>query len=322
MTTTKLADVIVPELWEPYLAEAWTKKAAFWSSGVVRDLTEDEKVSAQIGGSVVNMPFWKPLTAGHNVLVDTGNIVPQKHTSAQASCPILGRWEAWERTDLAAALAGSDPFTALADQVAQVEADAKQTALIQSCVGALVIGSTGNLLDISGLGGAAAIIDADSFLDAEQLLGDAKGQLVAVAMHSATETKLRKQNLIDYVVPSEGGLPIPFYNGKRVVIDDSLPASGGTYTTFLFAAGAIGYADMAPEVLVRSEVERQALVGSGQETLVRRMRYLLHPNGFKWTGAAAAGDAGPTNTELAADNWDKVYDTKNVGIVAFLHKLA
>lgn len=324
MSTTKLADVIVPEIFEPYVAEMFPKLSAFWTAGVVRDVSAE--VSDQRGGSIIEMPFWKPLSAGHNVLVDTSNITPQAHTTAQASAPILNRWEAWERSDLAATLAGSDPLTALGNQVAQVEADAKQTALISACVGALVSpGANDLLLDITGLSGAASIIDADSFLDAEQLLGDAKSKLAAVAMHSATETALRKQDLIDYIQPSEGGLPIATYNGKRVIIDDSLPAAAGDYTTFLFAAGAIGYANVPAVGMVPTESERQALVAGGQETLVRRMRYVIHPNGFQWTpvsGQPAAGAAGPTNGELDNDNWTQVYETKNCGIVAFKHKVA
>lgn len=324
MATTKLADIIVPEIFDPYVAETFPKLSAFWSSGVVRDVTGD--VANQTGGSVIEMPFWKPLAAGNSVLVDTGNISPQKHTTAKASAPILNRYEAWERSDLSAILAGSDPLTALGDQVARVEADAKQAALISSCVGALVTaGANPLLLDISSLSGAAAVVDADSFLDAEQLLGDAKSKLAAVAIHSATETKLRKQNLIAYIIPSEGGEPIPFYNGKRVIIDDSLPASGGVYTSFLFAAGAIGYANVPSAGLIETESERQALVNGGQETLVRRMRYVIHPNGFQWTplsGQPAAGHAGPTNAELDNDNWTQVYETKNCGIVAFRHKIA
>lgn len=319
MSTTKLADVIVPSIFEPYVAEKFPTLSAFWTSGVVRDVSA--LVQDQTGGSKIEMPFWKPLAASHNVLVDTADIVPAKHVTAQASAPILNRVEAWERSDLSATLSGSDPLTALGDQVAKVEADAKQTALIQSCVGSLVAGSA-NLLDISGLTGAAAVIDADSFLDATQILGDAKGQLAAVAMHSAVETALKKQNLIAYITPVQGLAPIPTYDGKRVIIDDSLPASGGVYTTFLFAAGAIGYANVPGVGMIPTETERQALKNGGQETLVRRMRYVIHPNGFAWGGTPAAGAAGPTNAELAANSWTKVYETKNVGIVAFKHKIA
>jgi len=324
MSTTKLTDIIVPEIFDPYIAEAFPKLSAFWTSGVVRDVSSE--VGNQTGGSVIEMPFWKPLAAGNAVLVDTANISPQKHTTAKASAPILNRYEAWERSDLAAVLAGSDPLTALGDEVAQVEADAKQAALIASCVGALVTaGANPLLLDISALTGAAAVVDADSVLDAEQLLGDAKSKLAAMAVHSATETKLRKQNLIDYIVPSSGGEPIAYYNGKRLIIDDSLPATGGVYTSFLFTAGAIGYATVPAVGMVESESERQALVNGGQETLVRRMRYVIPPNGFQWTpisGQPAAGAAGPSNGELDNDNWTQVYETKNCGIVAFKHKIA
>lgn len=322
MATTKLADVIVPEIFNPYVAEQWVKLSAFWASGVVRDVTM--QVSNQTGGAVIEMPFWKQLPDTDEVTVDTTNIVPMKHTTAQASAPILNRHLAWERSDLSATLAGSDPLTALGDQVALAEAQTKQRALIAQLTGAFVIGNE-NLLDISALSGAAGVIDAESFIDAEQKLGDAKGKLAAVAMHSATESALRKQNLIQYLQPSGAGLPIPTYGGKRVIVDDGLPVSGANYTTFLLAAGSVGYASVPGVGMVESETERSALTNGGQEVLVRRMRYALAPNGFRWTpvsGDPAAGAAGPTNVEMALDAWSRVYETKNLGIVAFVHKIS
>ena len=322
MATTKLADVIVPEIFNPYVAEAWVKRSAFFNSGVVRNVSTE--VKNQSGGSQVEMPFWKPLPDADAVLVDTTDIVPAKHSTAQQSAPVLNRVQSWERSDLSAALSGSDPMQALADQVADAEAAAKQRALLATVIGSITTGTTPPLLlDISGLTAGAAVIDANSFLDAEQKLGDAKPKLTAIAIHSATETALRKQNLIDYIMPSEGALPIPFYNGKRVIIDDELPAASGVYTSFLFAAGSVAYADFSGELPVETESERQALINGGQETLVRRMRYLMHVAGYQWTPGTAPtnGAFGPTNAELQAANWTKVVDTKNVGVVAFKHRV-
>ena len=52
--------------------------------------------------------------------------------------------------------------------------------------------------------------------------------------------------------------------------------------------------------------------------VVRRYRYIIHVQGTKWVGDAAAA-GGPTDAELAtAANWEKVYETKNIGIVQVL----
>ena len=53
--------------------------------------------------------------------------------------------------------------------------------------------------------------------------------------------------------------------------------------------------------------------------LINRRRYVLHPRGVKFTSASVAGDS-PTNAELeTASNWTRVWENKNVRIVAVTH---
>jgi len=53
--------------------------------------------------------------------------------------------------------------------------------------------------------------------------------------------------------------------------------------------------------------------------LINRRRYILHPRGVKFTSAAVAGDS-PTNAELEnGANWTRVWENKNVRIVAIEH---
>src|SRR5690606_40721631 len=95
--------------------------------------------------------------------------------------------------------------------------------------------------DITGETGDKGTINMNTFLDATQLMGDAKENLTGVMMHSAVETELRKQDLIDYVPQSEQGRPIPFFNGKRVIVDDAMPydTSTGVAEMYIFGEGAI-----------------------------------------------------------------------------------
>ena len=49
------------------------------------------------------------------------------------------------------------------------------------------------------------------------------------------------------------------------------------------------------------------------------LHYLLHPRGVKFTSTTVAGDT-PTNAELElAANWTRVWENKNVRIVAVTH---
>lgn len=87
-------------------------------------------------------------------------------------------------------------------------------------------------------------------------------------------------------------------------------------------AGAIGYAEGTPKV--PSEIEREALKNGGEEYLVTRRHFVLHPRGVKWdpVSGVPAKDT-PSNAELAAKaNWTRVYESKNIRIVRLVHKVA
>ncbi|WP_317119897.1 major capsid protein, partial [Clostridium neonatale] len=148
-----------------------------------------------------------------------------------------------------------------------------------------------------------------------QLMGDAKDKLTGVIMHSATETQLRKNNLIQTELDSNNK-PISLFMEKRVIIDDSCPTSVGEYTTYLFGEGAIGLGNGGAPV--PTETDRDSL--AGDDILINRKHYILHPRGVKWIGSAAGSS--PTNAELATGtNWSRVYEDKAIRMVKFVHKL-
>jgi uncharacterized sodium:solute symporter family permease YidK len=177
-----------------------------------------------------------------------------------------------------------------------------------------------HLHNISAAAGADGVISAGAMLDAQQKLGDAKGALTAVAMHSATENVLAKANLITYIQPSEGSARVPMYHGKQVIVDDSLPVATGVYDTYLFGAGAFGFADVANSKVTMTEMDRDSL--AGEDILINRRHFVLHPRGVAFNAAAPTG-GGPTNATLeAAATWARVYEPKNVRIVCLRHKIA
>ena len=65
------------------------------------------------------------------------------------------------------------------------------------------------------------------------------------------------------------------------------------------------------------EIARVAL--DSDTVLINRRRYILHPRGVKFNSTTVAGDS-PTNAELElAANWTRVWENKNVRIVAVDH---
>jgi hypothetical protein len=317
MTETRLADMIVPSEFNDYVRQLTTEKSRLFQSGIITDLTA--VIDDQLAGKTVNMPFFNDLTGNEEVIDDTVDLTVAGVTTGQDVAVKLYRGKAFGSSDLAGDLAGADPIALIADRFADYWNRRFQTALLNTLAGAMGAASmSANVHDISGLTGGAENFDADSFIDAVYKLGDEAGGLSAIAVHSATMKAMVKQDLIDWVADSQGKLTVPTYMGKQVIEDDSMPVSTGTYTSYIFGQGAIAYGEKSPKVPV--EVDRASLKGGGQEWIVQRRQFVLHPRGIKWTGTPVGPT--PTNAELATTgNWTRVYDPKVIRVVAFKHKL-
>jgi hypothetical protein len=160
------------------------------------------------------------------------------------------------------------------------------------------------------------LISADAVIDSWSLLGDSLMEITGMAMHSTVYARLQKQGLITFEPEFEQDVGFGVYLDKTVIVNDSLPkVAGGTsgykYTTYLFGRGAVALGE--GEAPVPTETDRDTL--AGDDVLINRRHFLLHPRGIKFTDSSVAGSS-PDNTELAnAVNWDRVYEKKNIRLV-------
>lgn len=320
MAKTKIADVIVPEVFNPYVIQRTMELSALQSSGIITNNPELDAL-AQGGGRLINMPYWEDLDGEDEVLSDEDPLTPGKITAGQDVAALYLRGRAWSTNDLAHVMAGDDPMKAIGDLVAAYWARRRQALLFAMLKG--VFASTdmaGNTHDISSETDADAILSGESFLDAKQKLGDASDKLTAWSMHSAAFTHLQKQNLIEFIPDSEGKVQIPTYMGRRVIVDDGHPVdtANGVYTSYLFGSGAVGLGNGFHPVPV--ETDRDSL--AGDDILINRQAFVLHPRGIKWADTTVTGPT-PSNAEAAmAANWKRVYEPKAIRIVKFVYKLA
>jgi len=187
--TTKIADVIVPEVFNPYVIQRTMELSALVQSGIVQNLPEFD-VLASAAARTVNMPFWQDLTGDDELLDDQNPLTPGKIEAAQDEAVILRRGRAWGANDLAANLAGDDPMRAIAELVAAYWARRMQAILVAKLAGVFSAATMAvNVHDITAAAPASDCISGNTFVDAAQQLGDAKEQLTGVLMHSATEAK-------------------------------------------------------------------------------------------------------------------------------------
>lgn len=331
MPVTKLSDVIVPELFTPYVVNKTMELSALFQSGIITNNAEFDRLASE-AAPIHNMPFFEDLSGDSEDIIEDADFTPKKITSNKDVSTTIRKGNLWAATDLSAALAGSDPMAAIGDLVAGYWSREYQKILIHVLTGAFgsyvntesetVTPLADHILDISTLGTAAAQkISASAFIDALQLLGDAQGQLTAVAMHSATKSYLKKLNLITTERDSTD-VEFEAYQGRRVIVDDGCPTAGDVYTTYLFGQGAIAFGNGSPVGFVPTEVDRDKRKGSGVDYLINRKTFIMHPRGIKWTNAAREHVETPTKAELMnAINYERVYEPKQIRIVAFKHKI-
>ena len=334
MAKTAIADVIIPSLFEKYVIERTATQAAFGASGIVESDPFFDALAAG-GGQTVDMPFWQDVNPNRQIMSDAAPLAVNKIGASKDIARIQMDANAWSVNDLAKILSGDDPMGALVGLVGDYWIRVDQGLIVSSLKG--IFGSAtmaGNKLAIASetVAGqsAATRLNGITFVDATVKLGDRGDRLTAIAMHSATEAALRKLDLIDFIPDSEGKAQIKTFQGRRVIVDDGLPVRNGTtdglvYTTYLFGPGAFarGAAPLAGEPLLGGHgtegVEWARAALDSDTNFINRRRFILHPRGVKFNSASVAGTS-PTNAELeTAANWTRVFENKNVRIVAIDH---
>lgn len=333
MAITKIADVIVPELFNPYVINRTMELCALVNSGIIVNSPEFDRLASE-AARTHNMPFFEDLTGDSESTLEDVKMTPAKIGSNKDVSTTLLRQKMWGSSNLAAALAGSDPMKAIGDLVAGFWARDMQKELIALLAGIFGTytpeeeGGTAttlmadHILDLTTMTKAEAkIISASAFIDACQLMGDAQGLLTDVAMHSPTKSYLKKNNLIQTERDSTD-VEFDTYQGRRVTVDDGCPVENGTYTTYLFSQGAIALGNGSPVGHVATELDRDKQTGGGVDYLINRRAYILHMRGVAYTGKKRKNVETPTREELKlAENWNPVYEPKQLRVVALKHKL-
>lgn len=312
---TKISDIIVPEVFNPYVINRTAVKSALVRSGIIARNPELDKLASS-GGTIITMPYWNDLGGESQLLSDSNPLNVNKITASKDMARLQMRGNAWSANELAGALAGSDPMAAIGDQVADFWVQDEQRILIATLKGVFGSATMTDLIhDISG-DATDNTFSTKAFLNAQFKLGDAYSYLTAIAVHSMTFQRMNELDLINTERDSNGNI-INFYRGFEVIVDDTMPVETDVFTTYLFGKGAIGYGEGGAPT--PTETDRDSL--QGDDILINRRHFVLHPRGIKWTENTVS-DETPSNIELATDvNWERVYDKKKIRVVQFKHKL-
>lgn len=342
MATVQISDIYNALTFGGFIQEAQKELNRFVSSGVAVRSPQIDEQKLQ-GGRLGQLTGYAPLTYGEPSYTtddNTSDLVPRKLSDQVQEFRMASRADAWSTMDLARELALQDPVAAITSRIGGFWAHDDENRIINSLLGVLADNDANDSDDMfisvaSDASDAVADterINSERILDALQTMGDHAQNITAMAVHSAIHTRLKKLNLIDYIPDSEGRVQFESYQGKRLVVDDNLPAVAGsnriTYTCILFAAGAVVWGN--GRVNRMSEVTRNPLAGDGggEEILISRIANVWHPVGFTFKSATLTGHVGDKSTagttqpgyadlKLAA-NWDRVFTNRKSIPLAFL----
>ena len=333
MAVTKIADVVVPEIYTPYKQLVTEQKSALIQSGVVaRDASIDTLLNG--GGLTFNTPSWKDLDNDEeNTSTDNeaSFSTPKKIGTVTEISVRLNRNQSWSAMDLAADLAGSKPMTAIGNRVGYYWTRRLQAMFIATMQGVFADNAaapTGTehvqndlTNNISGAAYSAGVTDfsAEAFIDTAVTMGDSAEALGMCFMHSIVYARAQKNNLIDFIPDANGVVNIPTFLGRRVIVDDGLPnpagsgaaqTAAGIYHTWLFGGGAVRYGVGTPETPFETDRLPSAGDGGGQEVMYDRVQWCLHPVGHAYVGTPPNGgptNAATTNNLAAATSWRRVF---------------
>lgn len=323
--TTRISDVIVPEVFTPYMQLLTEQKSRLIRSGVVaRDAALDQFLAG--GGLTMHAPSWKDLDDDtDNVSSDdpAATSTPNKNGAINEIVVRLSRNQSWKTADLTSALAGSDPADSIAQRVSDYWVRRAQAAFVATVAGVFAdndAAPTGTehvqfdmTHDIKGGAYSAGVTDfsAEAFVDAAVTMGDSMQDLGVMFVHSIVYARMQKNNMIDMVPDSDQKILIPTFLGREVIVDDAMPnPSTGVYETWLFGRGAVRLGMGSPKVPTEVDRKPDEGNGAGTEVLYSRTEWCIHPVGHKYAGTPANG--GPSNAATAnnlanAGSWARVF---------------
>lgn len=321
--TVRLADVVVPEIFTPYVQEKTEEKSRLVQTGVlVRDPFLDNFLAG--AGATINVPGWRDLDNDEENYSDddpSNKSTPKKIGTKTEVATRMNRNQSWSSMDLTSQLIARDPMAAIGDRVAAYWTRRKQMMFLSAVNGIFADNDAvptageheqGDLThNIAGTGQASATtrFSGEAFIDTLGTIGDSEDDLGIVFMHSVVYNRAKKNNLIEFIPDAEGKVNIPTYMGRTVIVDDALTTTtAGVYQTLVFGQGAFRYGVGSPAVPTAVTRDEDSGNGSGQSTLFNRVEWSIHPVGHSYIGTGAAlPTSGPTNAHLAGGaNWQRV----------------
>lgn len=320
MATTRITDLIVPEVFEKYSADETTRKLNIVQAGV---MSRDENLDTLLngGGKTFNFPFYDVLTdTGEFVATDDPNdrLLPEKTSAKNLIVPACTRTCGYEVANLDKYLTGDDPMTYIVSKLSDKRMGLLQKQFLSVVKGIFANNATASddyhsqndqRLDISGSSYSKGTTDFSVFalIDAIAKMGDAQDGLGMIMVHSLVFSNMQKQDIIATRLPSDGVAPTYYYNGYQIIVNDLLPHTNGVCSSYIFGRDQfrLGFGSVTDPIAdYRDELGGN---GMGITTIVNRWRNAIAPKGYSFINNSLGDEGGPSNTEFeTAASWRRV----------------
>ena len=318
-----------------------TRKNALADSGAVGTNEQARAaLSSQSGSLYARIPYFG-LISGDTSQNNDGatNIVSTNTTTYEQGFVTASRMDGWtERSFSKNITAGVDFMDNVAKQIAVYKQQVKQNMLLAILDGVFTMSASGDTVadkaakefiekhtyDISGKTGDDAFVGASTLNSAmQQACSDNKDIFKLIIMHSTVATNLENLRLLKYLTYTDKNgvqqdLSIGTWNGRRVLIDDSMPVgeigSEPTYTSYILGTSSIILDEIGDSVPY--EMTRDAATNGGEDTLYVRDRYIVGVDGISFEKPSSI-TASARNEDLRnGANWQII----NNGETAISHK--
>lgn len=289
------------------------------------------KDNTQTGAVYARIPFYGTLKGKPQNYDGVSDLTTESTDTFEQGVFTYGRMMGWTEADFSYEVTGGVDFMAnVRAQIMEYWNTVDQDVLLSVLKGIFSMTKTADKKFVE-----AHTYNVDGNVDAttlnnaiQQACGDNKKKFSLAIMHSAVSTNLENLKLLAYLKYTdaqgvERDLEMGTWNGRLVIIDDSMPTefvsateASGTegqegyvpavaaytkYTTYLLGDGAFGFEQLGAKVPY--EMVRDAKTRGGEDTLISRRRNAISVAGISYEKKSQATNS-PTNAELeTGSNW-------------------
>ncbi|KRN13459.1 phage-related minor capsid protein (gpg protein) [Fructilactobacillus fructivorans] len=273
---TQLSDLMNPTVFADWVKRSSTETDRFLRSGI---LTPDQYLGSRLlqPGLGITIPTLNDLGGDTQAWNDNTDITTEGIGSDKEQEVKFADAKAYAVTDYSQLISGAPVMEQYAGQFGNWWARLDEKRLIK------LVQTAFNNDDIKTAKsyniGSEKDLNPGDFIAAISRMGDVvQNNLSQIVVNSAAYGQMRKQNLIETIQPSNGGVPFEAYNGMRIVLDDSIPLDDkGTTVAYIFGNGAVQYSTATPangNVITRDEFKN-----GGEQAIIQKRLATMHISG-------------------------------------------